>query len=836
MSGLVVVAPASAADGLLSQGKAATASSSEGAAYGASAAFDGNLNGTRWASVPSDPQWVQVDLGTTATISQVVLTWESAFGRSFKIQASPDASTWTDIYATTTGSGGTQTLNVSGTGRYVRMYGTARGTGYGYSLWEFQVYGSTGSTPGQCGMANAAQGRSASASSVENGGTPAAAAFDGDPGTRWSSAASDPQWIQVDLGSTQTVCRVVLTWEAASGKAFKIQISPDASTWTDIYSTTTGAGGTQTLDVTGTGRYVRLYGTARTTGYGYSLWEFAVHTGAVVDPDPDPRNPDFGPNVSVFDPSMPAATIQNKLNTVFTQQENNQFGNERHALLFKPGRYDVGVRVGYYTQVAGLGMSPDDVDIRGPVMVDAGWFNGNATQNFWRAAENLSAAPNEGYNRWAVSQAVSMRRVHIRGDLQLDDGGWSSGGFLADSKIDGQVRSGSQQQWLSRNTDWASWSGSVWNMVFVGANNAPAPSFPNPSHTVVAQTPLVREKPFLYVDGQSRYNVFVPALRQNTKGTTWSGGATPAGSSISISDFYIAKPGVSTATVNAALAAGKHLLFTPGVYHLDGTIRVTRPNTVVLGMGLATLVPDTGATSLTVADVDGVKVAGVLIDAAPVNSAVLMEVGPAGSTADHSANPTSLHDVYFRIGGAHVGKATVSLVINSDDVIADHMWAWRGDHGDGVGWTVNTADTGVIVNGDDVTAYGLFVEHYQKHETIWNGNGGRTYMFQNERPYDPPNQAAYMNGSTRGYAAYKVADSVTTHEAWGLGSYCLFLQDASIVAERSFEVPVRPGVKFHNMVIVSLGSLGTINHVINDTGGPVGPNAGKTIDYLVNYP
>jgi exo-beta-1,3-glucanase (GH17 family) len=284
-SGLTVVAPASAADALLSQGKAATASSSEGAAYAAPAAFDGDLTGTRWASSPTDPQWIQVDLGTAATISQVVLTWEAAFGRSVKIQASADGSAWTDLYSTTTGAGGTQTLNVSGAGRYVRLYGTARGTGYGYSLWEFQVYGSTGTTPpGDCAT-NAAQGRTATASSVQAADTPAAAAFDGNAtGTRWSSEFSDPQWIQVDLGAVQQICRVVLTWEGAYGKTFKIQASADGSSWTDLYSTTTGAGGTQALDVSGSGRYVRMYGTARGTGFGYSLWEFAVHTGTVSEP------------------------------------------------------------------------------------------------------------------------------------------------------------------------------------------------------------------------------------------------------------------------------------------------------------------------------------------------------------------------------------------------------------------------------------------------------------------------------------------------------------------------------------------------------------------------
>ncbi|MDT5026274.1 MAG: hypothetical protein QOE61_2700 [Micromonosporaceae bacterium] len=392
--------------------------------------------------------------------------------------------------------------------------------------------------------------------------------------------------------------------------------------------------------------------------------------------------------------------------------------------------------------------------------VEADWFSGNATQNFWRSAENLSVTPATGTDRWAVSQAAPYRRMHVRGNLQLDDGGWSSGAFIADSKIDGQVRSGSQQQWLSRNAQWGSWTGSNWNMVFVETTNAPANSFPNPPYTTVAQTPVVREKPFLYIDAASNYNVFVPALRTNSQATTWASGAQ-AGSTLPISQFYIVKAGATAASINAALAAGKDLLFTPGVYHLNDTIRVTRANTVVLGLGLATVVPDNGATAMTDVDVDGVKVAGILFDAGTVNSAVLMEVGPGGSTTDHSANPTSLHDVFFRVGGAGVGKATVSLRVNSNNVIGDHKWIWRADHGSGVGWTSNTAANGLIVNGNNVTMYGLFVEHYQQYQTIWNGNGGRTYFYQNEIPYDVPNQASWMNGGTQGYAAYKVGASVT---------------------------------------------------------------------------
>lgn len=557
-------------------------------------------------------------------------------------------------------------------------------------------------------------------------------------------------------------------------------------------------------------------------------WEqfrWAVVSGAA--------NPNFGPNVYVFDPTMSGSTIQNTLNSVFNQQQTNQFGTNRYALIFKPGVYNVDVNLGFYTQALGLGYLPDEVTINGAVHVSAAWMNGNATQNFWRGAENMAVIPPSGTNVWAVSQAAPFRRVDVQGNMQLDDGGWSSGGFLADTNVSGQVNSGTQQQWISRNDQLGSWTGSNWNMVFVGVNGAPGQSFPNPPYTVVGQVPVIREKPFLYVDHYGNYAVFVPALRTNSQGTSWANGS-PAGTSIPISQFYIAHPGDSAATINNALAQGLNLLFTPGVYTLNATIPITRANTVVLGLGLATLIPQNGVIPMTVADVDGVSIAGLLFDAGPTNSSVLLQVGPAGSSADHSANPTVLSDVFCRIGGAGAGQATQSLVVNSNNVILDDLWLWRADHGSGVGWTVNPAANGLIVNGNNVTAYGLFVEHYQQYQVIWNGNSGRTYFFQNELPYDPPNQSAWMNGSVRGYAAYKVSNSVTNHEAWGLGSYCYFNVNSSVVEENSFEVPSTSGVKFHDMVTVSLGGVGTINHIINYTGGP--SNSSHSVADLVSYP
>ncbi|GLY32261.1 hypothetical protein Kisp02_56260 [Kineosporia sp. NBRC 101731] len=704
--------------------------------------------------------------------------------------------------------------------------------------------------PAQAAATLLSQGKPATASSSENDGVfGAAKAFDGDAGTRWSSAFSDPQWLQVDLGSTQTISQIQLNWEAAYASAFTIQTSANGTSWTNITPTTAGAAGLQTINVTGSGRYVRMNGTARATAYGYSLFEFQVYGGTSTDPTlPTSDTPDFGANVKIFDPTTPTATIQTAFDNAFNSQlvsPTAQFGTQRYAFLFKPGTYGrVWANLGFYTSVAGLGQNPDDVTINGALNVDSGWNYGdtsNATQNFWRSAENLSVVPEGGTDRWAVSQAAPMRRVHIKGNLTMgpsnqDNGqGYSSGGYLADSKVDGQISSGSQQQWYTRDSTIGSWTGGVWNMVFSGVSGAPANAFPSPPHTTLATTPVTREKPYLYVDSAGKYRVFVPSLKRNSSGASWPN--TP-GTSIPMSQFYVAKPGDSAARINQALTQGLNLFFTPGTYTLDQTIKVTRANTVVTGIGFPTLIPSGGVTALSVADVDGVKISGLTFDAGTTNSPTLMSVGTAGTHTDHAANPTSIQDVFFRVGSSVQGKATTTLAVHSDDTIIDHIWAWRADHGGAAtGWSANTGDTGVLVNGDDVLATGLFVEHYQKYEVIWNGNRGKTIFFQNEKPYDVPNQAAWMNGSQNGYAAYKVADAVTDHELWGGGSYAYFNANPAVKLDHAFEVPNKTGVKLHSILTVSLGDVGTISNVVNNTGGAVPNPAGNTVPRnVVSYP
>ena len=571
----------------------------------------------------------------------------------------------------------------------------------------------------------------------------------------------------------------------------------------------------------------------KTASSGIAAVALSVLVGSALHAAPS-NSTVFGPNVHVFDSTTPADEIRATTDAIFTKMEANQFGTERHALLFKPGNYDLTFNVGFYTHVAGLGLSPDDVRINGGVNVPAKWMpNANATCNFWRTIENLAINPSstKGVTRIAVSQAAPLRRLHVIGELHLFDfdsnwnAGWASGGFLADSAVDGKVVSASQQQWLSRNSKWGGWNNAVWNMVFVGCENAPAGEFPEPAYTVIAETPVIREKPFLRVDKTGAYQLFVPALRKNAKGTSWSG-AQPLGKDLSLDKFLIARPETATAALlNAALADGRHLLFTPGIYRLDETLRITKPGTILFGLGLPSLIPTTGKAAISIADVDGVTLAGLTLEAGPANSPVILDVGPPECAASHAADPTFLYDLTVRTGGPAPGRNDTGIRINSRDVVADQIWIWRADHGSGASWTGNPTKNGLVVNGDNAIIYGLFNEHHNQYQTLWNGNGGRLYFYQSEIPYDVPDQASWMNGKTKGYASYKVADSVTRHEAWGLGVYCYF-RDAAVELDSAIEAPVADGVRLHNLTTIWLnGKPGSaINHIVNRTGGAVTAN------------
>jgi hypothetical protein len=596
---------------------------------------------------------------------------------------------------------------------------------------------------------------------------------------------------------------------------------------------------------------------------------------------PDANVAAFGPNVCVFSPAMSQAAIQGDLNAIAAQQVPvaSQFSSQRYAVLFRPGTYGSSdsplvFQVGYYTEVAGLGSMPQDTVINGAIDVfnnlcTAGTQDCNSDDNFWRSLSNLTlnvdlpASPpayvppaldpfgtgcTNSAEMWSASQAAPIRRAIINGSVVFQDycanHNFASGGFIADSKVSGSLNFFGNQQFMIRNSAIGGAAGcpnGLWNMVYSGVQGAPAPVFTGQceQNTVLSASPVTEEEPFLYTDSAGSYDVFVPAVQHGTSGTSWASGQE-AGTSLPLSKFFVASPATSIAAINGALLLGKDLILTPGVYNLSQPITVSRPGTVVLGLGLATLVPQRGNAALVVAPSHGVKVSGLIVDAGPVNSPVLVSVGLPGASAN--GDPDVIQDVYFRVGGAETTptSATVSLLDNASGSILDNVWIWRADHGNAVGWTQNTGATGLAVTGSGVTAYGLAVEHYQKNEVVWSGQGGTDVFFQNELPYDPPSQSAWMASPTQnGYPAFLVSPNVKTFQGYGMGSYVVFIQTSATLHDaEAFQAPKTPGVQFHNSFGVWIAGSGGLDSIVNGTGGPVtSANPGKVepVD-LTSYP
>ncbi len=542
----------------------------------------------------------------------------------------------------------------------------------------------------------------------------------------------------------------------------------------------------------------------------------------------------FGENVWFFAPEDDPEAVQKELETLWGRQETNQFGDVRYSVYFLPGEYDdkIQPKVGFYMQVAGLGSMPDDVSLY-TVGCDARWLgdnnNHNATCNFWRGVENLSA---RDYVTWAVSQATFMRRVHLGKTLYLhDSNGWSSGGFLSNSKIDLAVNSGSQQQWLSRNCDWNTWIGENWNMVFAGIEEGKSPdgTWPEHAYTDVPVVEEIREKPFLAYDREKGLGVYVPNLRSEAVGVDW----TP-GEFLPIEDFYIARPFADTAeTINKALSQGKHLFLTPGVYQLTEAIVIDREGTVVLGTGLATLRSMEGNACIEVTGEARVTLAGILFDAGPKETECLLIVGggeyektelPEASDSRQTQR-TLLADLFFRVGGAKGYDTDVDCCVklHQDGIIGDNFWVWRADHGSGVGWERNRAANGILVSGDNVTVYALMVEHFQEYQTIWDGENGEIIFYQCEIPYDVPDQESWRSheGTVNGYSSIKIADSVNRHEAWGLGIY-LYNRDAEVELYTAVEAPEGTGgIRVHNICTVMITGNPGMSHIINGDGDAV---------------
>jgi hypothetical protein len=691
-------------------------------------------------------------------------------------------------------------------------------------------------------------------------------AIGGITGTRFSSDADEVpgMWWQVNMGSKQTFSEVVLASGGNTGdyaKGYDVEVSNDGTNFTPVYFGT-GSGQTETATFSPqTAQYIRILLTASSTSNWWSMTSVTADNTPVTPPTASApaTGGSLGSNVTVFTPSESVSSILSTLNTISNAQVGNQFGTQRYQLYFAPGTYGTSSNplvftVGYYEAIAGLGETPSGVVINGAINTynQCSGTTCNATDNFWRSVTNLTinvtgmtgCFANEDV--WAASQASPMRDVDINGNVTLMDycdgsPDYASGGFIANSKVTGTINNGSQQQYYTRNTDIGSWSNAVWNQVFSGDPGAPAQSFaansgdsggPN-SYTTLSTTPASEEEPFLYTNSAGAYNVFVPSPETNSSGPNWTSG-TEAGSSLPLSDFYVVNSASTVAQINAALAAGDDLLFTPGVYSYANTINVTKANTKIIGLGFATLIPTSGNITLSTADVPGVNISGLIFDAGPTQSSALLQIGTEGSTANNASNPVSVDDVFFRVGGAETGTAATAFVDNSNNSILDDLWIWRADHGSGAGsWTGDQSATGLVVNGNNVTATGLAVEHFEQYETIWNGQGGENIFFQNENPYEVPSQAAWMSSATQdGYPAFYVPSSVTSFTGYGMGVYSYFDQGVSIESAMGIQAPQTSGVKFNDIFSVFLNGLGGIESVINGTGAAVSPSNGGPSDVV----
>ena len=531
----------------------------------------------------------------------------------------------------------------------------------------------------------------------------------------------------------------------------------------------------------------------------------------------------LGQNVLVYSPTDEMQLVRHEVNQLHEQMFQDQFSPHRYAVLFLPGDYrEAGLmRVPYYMQIAGLGRTPYEVQLSNIHTPDP-LRDDNGTCTFWRSAENLSVMGPETYDepetfKWAVSQAAPLRRIYSTRTMRTQWGhGWVSGGFAADCYFVAPAGSDHQQQWYYRNSILNKGRGEFkeikYNYCFQGVELGPeadASTYRDNwaeggNVTFIPTTPVIREKPFLFMGEDGRYKVFRPALRRDSKGLSYSRESMGEGTILDVErDFFVVKPGATASEMNRQLRRGRHLLFTPGMYTLEEPLHIRRAGSILLGLGIATLIPgeQNSETAIIVDDVDGVTVASLMFDA-HYSSHSLIQVGEAPKRR-HESDPILLADLFFRVGGFRSAKVHVdeTVIINSHDVIGDHFWIWRADHGvrGSVGWDVNTAPNGLVVNGDYVTLYGLFNEHFQEYQTLWNGEYGRTYFFQCETPYDAPRQSAYMSeGGTRdGYAAYKVAPHVQNHYATAFGIYDVLFTDIRI--ESSVEVPSNPGIRLHHI-------------------------------------
>jgi hypothetical protein len=532
-------------------------------------------------------------------------------------------------------------------------------------------------------------------------------------------------------------------------------------------------------------------------------------SGAPLKGDEEPNPPQWPPTVHVFGPDSDdiEATVQRLYGGKAWSQAVYQ--EQRAALFFKPGRYTTDVPVGYYTTVHGLGAAPGDVSLEGPRGVHQGELGdpGANSATFWRSAENLANRPTSGRTLWSVSQAAPLRRMVVEGDLVFGTAAdtQGSGGFVSGVQVTGVLNFTMQQQWIARNCELGAGGTSFFedpprsvNFVFVGTSGAPEPTTactnsavdpvsPVPQELVVDRAPLSMEKPFITIDGGGKYHLVTPRAWADTRGVQWDLNRTRSHTD-GFERVFVASNATAVTEINAKLAAGLHVVLAPGVYSLPEPIRIGRPGSryqVLLGLGMATLVPENGGAAVEVS-APGVRVAGILLQAGPVTSKALITVG-SSPAAGEASNPILLADVFARVGGPGVDpetglgpavSATMMMEVNASHVVLDNVWLWRADIANA--GRSRDCNHSLVVNGHNVTAFGLAAEHVQSDNTVWNGEHGRVYFYQAELDGLAHKLIDHTPGfGPDGVSGYRV--NAKAHEAVGVGVYCWFSSPGIIV-------------------------------------------------------
>ncbi|CAK9002636.1 unnamed protein product [Durusdinium trenchii] len=539
------------------------------------------------------------------------------------------------------------------------------------------------------------------------------------------------------------------------------------------------------------------------------LQRAGMHRELMLEASSKEENPPQWPSsVHVFDDNPDTiqqvnATIMDTF-AVLGPLETGKFSSERVAFLFKPGRYELDVPVGYYTQVIGLGARPKDVSftgtrgLYGPSEDDNNNFN-----TFWKAAENFANKPSSGSTSWSVSQAAPLRRAYVKGDLLFGTYNGStpsegSGGFVANVKVDGRLDLVRQQQWMIRNckvdsTFYFNDPSRAANFVFMGTsgwtptptttctNTSVNPTSPSPQELGRSHAPVIVDKPYITIDANGRYSLRIPQLQRSARGVTWNAEEAI----VDFEEVFVATNATDLAMINAKLALGRHVILAPGIYHLPAPIRVgfnsSARQQVLLGLGMATLVPTNGNSVVEIGAATGVRVAGLLLQAGPIHSKRLLWWKPSSGNPN---NPGLIADVFARVGGpdTELVSAKTMFEVSGNHVILDNVWAWRADCcQDGCGaCAIRYCDHGVVVNGDDVVSYGLFSEHCEKDLVVWNGERGATFFYQSEMDsFARQDWDKTPNYGANGVSGYRV--NALNHTGIGIGVYAYFVEEGNIV-------------------------------------------------------